>query len=310
MHSPSIMSVAIPQIKLNTGASIPAVGLGTWKSAPGEVAAAVKHALKSGYRHLDCAWIYGNEPEVGQGIKESGVPRSEIFITSKLWCTYHTRVEENLDETLKSLGTDYVDLYLIHWPICMNPQGNDPKFPTLEDGKRDIVYDHNVEETTWKSMEAVYKSGKAKAIGVSNFSKPKIERLLKTAEVTPAANQVELHPYLNQQDLVDYCHSKGIQVEAYSPLGSSDSPILKDEKIVKIAEKHGVEAGAVLISYQVSRNVIVLPKSVTPARIEKNFKLVKLDEDDMKTLQSLNQDKRLIKPDWGTQIKMEFPDWA
>ena len=109
---------------------------------------------------------------------------------SKLWCTYHTRVEENLDETLKSLGTDYVDLYLIHWPICMNPQGNDPKFPTLEDGKRDIVYDHNVEETTWKSMEAVYKSGKAKAIGVSNFSKTKIERLLKTAEVTPAANQV------------------------------------------------------------------------------------------------------------------------
>jgi len=192
----------------------------------------------------------------------------------------------------------------------MNPQGNDPKFPTLEDGKRDIVYDHNVEETTWKSMEAVYKSGKAKAIGVSNFSKTKIERLLKTAEVTPAANQVELHPYLNQQDLVDYCHSKGIQVEAYSPLGSSDSPILKDEKIVKIADKHGVEAGAVLISYQVMRNVIVLPKSVTPARIEKNFKLVKLDDDDMKTLQSLNQDKRLIKPDWGTQVKMEFLDWA
>jgi len=303
------MSTSVPRIKLNTGASIPAVGLGTWKSAPGEVAAAVKHALQFGYRHLDCAYIYGNEKEVGQGIKDSGVPRGEIFITSKLWCTYHSRVEENLDITLKDLGVNNVDLYLIHWPIPMNPNGNDPKFPTKEDKSRDIDIKHSVEKDTWKAMEAVYKSGKAKAIGVSNFSIKKIERLLETAEITPAANQVELHPYLTQPDLVEYCHSKGIAVEAYSPLGSNDSPLLKDAAIAKIASKHGVEAGNVLISYQVARGVIVLPKSVTPARIEKNIKVVKLDEEDMKTLNGLNKGQRFVKPDWGKDVHLEFPDW-
>lgn len=300
---------SVPHIKLNTGASIPAVGLGTWKSPPGEVAAAVKHALQKGYRHLDCAWIYGNEAEVGQGIKDSGVPREEIFITSKLWCTYHTRVEENLDETLKALGLDYVDLYLVHWPIPMNPKGNDPKFPKKEDDSRDVVTTHSVEKDTWKGMEAVYKSGKAKAIGVSNFSIKKIERLLQTAEVTPAANQVELHPYLTQQDLVDFCHAKGIAVEAYSPLGSNDSPLLSDETVTKIAKKHGVEAGNVLISFQVARGVIVLPKSVTPARIETNLKVVKLDEEDMKALNGLNKGQRFVKPDWGKDVHLEFPDW-
>lgn len=299
-----------PGFKLNTGASIPSVGLGTWRSGQGEVAEAVKHALQNGYRHLDCAWAYGNEKEVGEGIKASGVPRSEIFITGKLWCTRHQNVEKGLDETLADLGTDYVDLFLIHWPVCLNDKGNDPKFPTLPDGSRDIDFNWNVEKDTWKGMEAVYKKGKAKAIGVSNFSIPKLKKLLETAEVVPAANQVELHPYLPQDDIVDFCKSKGILMEAYSPLGSNDSPILKDEEVLKIASKHGVESGTILISYQVARNVVVLPKSVTPARIEKNLKLVALDKEDMDTLNGLQKTKgkRFLTPAWKG-VKLGFADW-
>jgi len=294
---------------LGSGHSIPAVGLGTWQSAPGEVAAAVKHALQSGYRHIDCAFAYGNEAEVGNGIKESGVPRSEIFITSKLWCTYHTKAEECIDDTLSKLGTDYLDLYLIHWPVALNPNGNDPKFPTRPDGSRDTIDDWDACTQTWEQMEALLKSGKTKAIGVSNWSIPKLEKLLKHAKVAPAANQIELHPYLPQDDLLEYCKSKNILLEAYSPLGSTDSPLLKDEDIKKVADKHNVETGTILISYQVARGVVVLPKSVTPARIEKNFKLVKLDEEDMKILNELHKTKgkRFIKPNWP--VSMEFADW-
>lgn len=300
----------VPTFKLQNGNEIPAVGLGTWQSAPGEVSAAVKHALQSGYRHIDCAWAYGNEAEVGEGIKQSGVPRSEIFITGKLWCSYHTKVEQCLDETLHALGTDYVDLYLIHWPVALNPNGNDPKFPTLPDGSRDVL-DWDPCTQTWPQMEAVLEKGKAKAIGVSNFSVPKIERLIKANKVVPAANQVELHPYLPQDELLEFCKSKGILMEAYSPLGSTNSPLLKDEDIVKIAEKHNVEVGNILISYQVCRGVVVLPKSVTPTRIEKNYNLVKLDDEDMKVLNGLQKTKgkRFIKPDWGPKVDLEIKDW-
>jgi glycerol 2-dehydrogenase (NADP+) len=238
--------------KLNTGASIPAVGLGTWQSAPGEVAAAVEHALKSGYRHIDAAFVYGNENEVGQGLKaafDSGIKREDVFVTSKLWCTFHRDPQKCLDKTLENLGLEYLDLWLMHWPVPMNPKGNHPLFPKHEDGSRDLDTEWSYVQT-WKGMEEVQKSGKVKAIGVSNFSVPFLETLLKDASIVPAANQIENHPYLPQQEIVDFCQSKGIQVQAYSPLGSTGSPLFQEEGVKEVAKKHNVGPGTVLISYQ------------------------------------------------------------
>ncbi|BGP16174.1 hypothetical protein JCM10213_001390 [Rhodosporidiobolus nylandii] len=301
--------IPIPTAQLNHGgASIPLVGLGTWQSKPGEVEHAVEAALKAGYRHIDGAWIYGNLKEVGEGLRASGVPREEVFITSKLWCTQHRKVEEAVKENLELLGVDYLDLYLIHWPVPLNPNGNDPKFPKKDDGSRDLDLERKIADT-WKDLEAIQAKGLVKAIGVSNFSIPFLDELLKTAKVVPAANQVELHPYLPQHELIDYLKERNIVAQAYSPLGSTDSPLLKDEDIVKIAEKYGVSTGTVLISYQVARGVVVLPKSVTPKRIEDNFKIIKLDNEDLDVLNNLykTKGKRFIKPDWGVDLK--FPVW-
>ncbi|GAA5881875.1 hypothetical protein JCM3774_005762 [Rhodotorula dairenensis] len=298
----------VPNIRLNHGGhGIPAVGLGTWKSGPGEVAFAVKTALQNGYKHLDLAWIYNNEREVGEGIRASGVPRREIFITSKLWCTKHRNVEAAVRESLELIGTDYLDLYLMHWPVPLNPNGNDPKFPKKEDGSRDLDTEWTINQT-WAQMEALLEKGLVKGIGVSNFSEPMLDDLLKTAKVMPAANQVELHPYLPQHELLEYMHEKGIVAEAYSPLGSSNSPLLNDEDIQRIADKHGVRPGTILISYQVNRNVVVLPKSVTEQRIIENLKIVQLDPEDMELLNSLHKTKgqRLIKPDWGMDLKFKY----
>lgn len=293
---------------LNTGAKIPAVGLGTWQSKPNEVAEAVKVALQAGYRHIDAAWIYGNEVEVAQGIKESGVPREEIFITTKLWCTHHKDAQKALETSCKNLGVDYVDLYLMHWPVPMNPNGNDPKFPKKPDGTRDLLEDWTYIDT-WKEMEKLLKPAdgskpKTKAIGVSNFSVKYLEKLLPQASVVPAANQVELHPYLPQSELVQYCKSKGILMTAYSPLGSSDAPLLKDKTVIEIAQKHNTSAGNVLIAYQVHRGVSVIPKSVTPDRIRSNFNDVPLDGGDMEKLEGIHKQhlQRFIKPAWGVDL--------
>ncbi|KAG8964764.1 hypothetical protein FRC03_001375 [Tulasnella sp. 419] len=309
-------------IKLNNGLKIPTIGLGTWQctlifvykeylvlknrlAPPGQVAAAVEHALKNGYRHLDCAWIYGNEAEVGQGIKASGVPREQLFITSKVWTTYMGRVEESLQMTLNALGTDYLDLYLIHWPVALNPNGNDPKFPKHPDGSRDVLLDWDLSET-WRQMEEIYASGRVKAIGVSNWSEPNLQLLEKTWTVVPAVNQVELHPYLPQHDLKKYCESKGIYLEAYSPLGSTTSPLLKDSVILRIAEKHSVSVANVLISWAVNRGTVVLPKSVTPSRITENNKVIELDSEDMTQLDGLaasGKEQRLNRVPWGVSLK-------
>ncbi|GAA5851774.1 hypothetical protein JCM9279_004401 [Rhodotorula babjevae] len=300
--------IDVPTYKLSHGGRIPAVGLGTWQSKPGEVEHAVEVALRNGYRHIDGALVYKNEREVGQGLKASGVPREDVFLTSKLWCTSHRDVERAVKTSLSNFGVDYLDLYLIHWPVPLNPNGNDPLFPKLEDGSRDKDTEWTINDT-WKQMEAVLEKGLVRAIGVSNFSEKMMEKLLTTANVAPAVNQIELHPYLPQHDLIVYLKSKDIIPQAYSPLGSTDSPLLKDEEIQQIADKHGVSAGTVLISYQVNRGVVVLPKSVTEKRIVDNLRLVKLDDDDMETLNSLHKTKgkRFIKPDWN--VDLGFEDW-
>lgn len=307
--------MSAPKIKLNNGLEIPAIGLGTWQSKPGEVASAVEYAIKEvGYRHIDCAWAYGNEKEVGEGIRASGVPRSDIFITSKLWGTYHTRVEECLDETLANLGTDYLDLYLIHWPVPLNPKGNHPVFPTLPDGKRDVAGEWDLKDT-WKQMEAVLKKGKVRSIGVSNFSEVKLEEILPTAEIIPAVNQLELHVYNPQHKLISYLKSKGIVPQAYSPLGSTNSPLLTDESVVQVATRHALQPADVLLGYLLAKGIVVLPKSVTPARVASNYTgtiaaLEKLDASDIKTLDGLaagGKQKRFITPPWP--VDLGFENW-
>ncbi|EIW54704.1 Aldo/keto reductase [Trametes versicolor FP-101664 SS1] len=308
--------MASPTIKLNTGAEIPLIGLGTWQSKPDEVINAVEYALKEvGYRHIDCAWAYGNEKEVGEGVRRSGVPRSEIFLTSKLWSTHHHRVEEALDESLANLGVDYLDLYLIHWPVHLNPNGNDPKFPTRPDGSRDVLTEWKISDT-WAQMEAVLAKGKVRAIGVSNMSEKLLERdLLPYAKVVPAVNQIELHLYNPQVGLVNYLQSKGIVPQAYSPLGSTNSPLLQDETASALAQQYGVSTADVLLGYLVAKNIVTLPKSVTPARIKSNLegavaaakKLTKEDIAKLDGVAASGKQNRLIQPPWG--VDLGFDNW-
>lgn len=241
-------------LKLNTGATIPALGLGTWQSAKGEVKKAVIHAIEGGYRHIDCAFCYQNENEVGEALEDvisrGVVKREDLFITGKLWCTFHTRAEEGLQKSLDLLKTPYLDLFLMHWPVPMNPKGSHPLFPTLPDGSRDLDRSTSHIET-WKGLEQLIKQhpDKVNAIGVANYSVKFLEKLLPHTTIVPAANQIENHPLLPQQEIVDFCAEKGIHVTAYSPLGSTGSPLLKDEAVAEIAKKHSVGPGTVLLSY-------------------------------------------------------------
>jgi len=256
-------------VTLNTGAQVPTLGLGTWKSKPTEVVNAVKVALANGYRHIDTAAAYGNEAEVGQGIRESGVPRSEIFLTTKLDVNAHRAVAQALETSLQKLDVGYIDLWLMHWPA---PRIN---------GKPDKEWDWL---TTWKHMEDVFEKNKerVRAIGVSNFSQEYLERLLKEARVVPATNQIELHPALPQPELRKFCVEQNIVLTAYSPLGSDNSPLLKHDTVKRIADAHSATPAQVLISYQVHKPLtLVIPKSVTAERIISNGQIVELTKEEV-----------------------------
>lgn len=279
-------------IALNNGNKIPAIGLGTWRAKEKGVAAkSVEAALRNGYRHIDTAAAYQNEEEVGEGIKASGVPRSEIFVTGKLWNTSHDNVEGALNTTLKKLGLDYLDLYLMHWPF--NIDGDEKAKPEQ--------YDYL---ETYKKMQKLVGTGKVKAIGVSNFTKPILQKLLADKEVTvkPVVNQIEAHPLLPQEDLKAYLTEQGIVIEAYSPLGSAGAPLFKNETITAIAEKNNVEPAQVLVSWAVQRGTVVLPKSVKESRIISNLKTFTLSDEDFSTLNELSEKDgvtRTCKPIWG-----------
>lgn len=275
---------------LNTGASIPAIGLGTWRSKPNEVTRAVTHALKIGYRHIDTAMAYGNEAEVGRGIKDSGVPRGEIFLTTKLDNTWHHRVREAIDMSLKNLGTDYVDLYLMHWPCATDPDDLNKQLPNWT----------FVE--TWAEMQKLPATGKVKAIGVSNFSITNLDKLLaaRTTTIVPAVNQIELHPNNPSPLLVKYCKENGIHCTAYSCLGSTNSPLMKNPTLNLLADKRGLTQAQVLLMWGIQKGRSVIPKSVTPKWIESNFQLDgwQLSEREMAELDALMDRFKVCTDDW------------
>ncbi|KAI8869366.1 aldo-keto reductase [Ramicandelaber brevisporus] len=250
-------------------------------------------AFEAGYRHIDGAPLYLNEDLTGRAIKASGIPREQLWITSKLWNTDHHDAAAALDRTLKDLGTDYVDLYLIHYPVqAEKPAGKEGDFC------REMVNERRTDfAAVWKQMEALVDSGKARSIGVSNFKISHLEEILKVARIIPAVNQVEMHPYFKQKELFDYCRSRGIHLTAYSPFGAGGEPKLTADPVVaKIAEKHGVHPSNVLISWHLHRDCSVIPRSATIKNIQSNLKVVELDEEDIKAIEDIKFEKRYLDP--------------
>lgn len=254
---------------------MPRFGLGVWQMSEGdEVEKAVLAALEAGYRLIDTAAVYGNEAGVGEAIRKSGIPRDEIFITTKLWNSdqgkEHTR--KAFDESLRKLGVDYVDLYLIHWPVPAK----------------------GLYVETWKELEKIYAEGKAKAIGVSNFQLEHLDTLLATAEVTPAVNQIELHPRFPQAELRDYCANKGIHIESWSPIGGSRGNLLDDPLLKRIGDAYGKTPAQVVIRWHLQHGLIVIPKSSNPDRIRQNIDVFdfELNDEDMSQIDSLDRQER------------------
>ena len=264
---------AVPNINLNDGNSIPQLGFGVFQIDPGETAEAVAEALRVGYRHIDTAEMYGNEREVGEGVRASGLDRGDVFITSKLNNSFHEPEDARraFDETLSALGSDYVDLFLIHWPL-----------PTLYDG--DFV-------STWKTMEEFKGDGRARSIGVSNFQIEHLERLAAETDTVPAVNQIEVHPYFTNDAVRAYGQEHGIATEAWSPIAQGG--VLDDPTITRIADRVGKTPAQIVLRWHIQRSDIVFPKSVTPSRMQENFDIFdfELNSTDVEEISDLHQDE-------------------
>ena len=265
-------------IRLNNGVDIPIIGFGTYKTTVKDGYKVISDAISVGYRHLDTAALYENEEDVGKAIRESGIPREEFFVTSKLarYALGYENAKREFETSLQKLGLDYMDLYLIHWP---RPDYGDPKY-------NDWV---ELDRESWRAMEELYEAGKIRAIGVSNFLTHHLEKLLENAKVVPAVNQLELHPGYLQEDTVSFCREHGIAVEAWSPNGRArlaDNPLL-----LELAEKYQTWVPAVCLSFGLQSGFIILPKSTHPDRMKENLladRLV-LEDEDMQKIQNMPQ---------------------
>lgn len=254
---------------LNNGVKMPWLGLGVWKAREGNETLAVRSAIEAGYRSVDTATVYGNEEGVAEGIRQSGIDRDQLFITTKLWNAdqgYETTLKA-FDTSMKKLGLDTLDLYLVHWPV---------KGKFVE---------------TWKAMEKLYREGFVRAIGVSNFQIHHLEELRQNSEITPVVNQVEYHPLLTQKELHAYCKERHIQLEAWSPLmqGNLDHPLL-----IELGQKYGKSPAQIIIRWDLENQVVTIPKSITPERIRKNADVFdfSLSAEDIEKISALNQNKR------------------
>ena len=262
-------------VTLNDGTRIPAIGFGTFLiPADGTTYRAVREALAVGYRHIDTAMVYYNEEEVGRAIRDSGIPRNEVFLTSKLWITHfgYERAKRGIERSLRLLGVDYIDLYLIHQPYG------------------DIA-------GAWKALEEAKAEGKLRSIGVSNFTVNIWNEFAPCFNVTPSVNQIECHPFAQQRKIRDYLTPKGVLTECWGPLGQGNPALLNDETIVAIARKYGKDVGQVILRFEVQDGMVVLPKSVHPERIRSNLQIFDfaLTEDEMNAIRAL--DRNAIKRD-------------
>ncbi|MFE1146392.1 aldo/keto reductase [Streptomyces albidoflavus] len=264
----------VPPIILNNGVQMPQLGFGVWQVPDDEAFTAVGAALDAGYRSIDTAAAYGNEEGTGKAIARSGIPREELFVTTKLWNSDHgyDAALRAFDSSLEKLGLDHVDLYLIHWPLPV----------------KDTAVD------TYKALEKIYSEGRARAIGVSNFLPEHLERLIDATSIIPAVNQIELHPHLQQRAAREYHDEQGITTEAWSPLGQGKG-LLEVPAVVAIARKHNVTPAQVVLRWHVQLGNVAIPKSVTPSRIVENIDVFsfELDEEDMAAIRALNEDRRL-----------------
>ena len=267
---------------LNTGAEMPVLGLGTWQSHVGQVGNAVKVALENGYKHIDCAFVYENEKEIGQTFTDTigtVIQRKDLFVTSKLWIHMMEphRVRECLEMTLKDLGLEYLDLYLIHWSHAVAFQGPNVIIPKDKDGN--VAFANVDYKDTWRAMEQLVDDGLVKAIGISNFNTIQVDDIIQNCSIKPAVNQFEVHPYMTCNRWVNHCKQNGVTVTAYSPLGCPDRPgaaasgypvLLDDPIVATIAKKYGKSPAQVCIRHAIDRGLVVIPKSVTPSRIIAN----------------------------------------
>lgn len=289
-------------LKLNSGYEIPVLGLGTWRSDVGKVTEAVKVALLAGYRHIDAAWIYQNEDEVGAGIKaamqeNAKITRDSIFVTTKLWNTFHhpDAVEGALRESLKKLGLDYVDLYLVHWPVSFNSAPDN----VFGAGDANIPL-----KDTWKAMEKLVEKGLTRSIGVSNYNLEQMKELLEYAIIKPVTNQCEAHPHFPNSEVYEFCRQHGMVFTAYSSLGKisdSQSSPMDELKVKQLAEKYKKSPAQILYRWGLQRGYVVLPKSVTPSRVLENaaifdFEISESDMNDLNALEAKNDKK--IRPKW------------
>lgn len=260
--------------KLNNGIDIPCIGYGTFQTPDGKsVEDGVKEALKIGYRHIDTAYFYQNEKGVGKAIRESGVKREDIFVTSKLWNSDrgYESAKAAFEKTMDNLGLEYLDLFLIHWPAIKK------QFDNAEE----------INANTWKAFEEIYETGRVKAIGLSNFLPHHIDELMKTAKIKPMVNQIEFHPGFAQIETAKYCLENDIVVEAWSPLGRKE--VLENETLVELAKKYNKSTAQICIRWVLQHDILPLPKSVTPSRILENSQVFdfEISEDDMKTIDNI-----------------------